>query len=147
MKILLPALLIMMTGLSAHADSLSQFKCVSATNAGTVVTVKGCFQLPDDGDLSASKILGCKKGAQAVVGIQAKTKAGQISQQFLQGNAVHLQGIESFQILTNNPGKFELYVASDAYNSGFNKLTIQLPGMNYSFKAIGCEFTYLSDIK
>ncbi len=35
----------------------------------------------------------------------------------------------------------------DSSNSGFNKLVINVQDMNYSFKVLGCEFTYLGEIK
>ena len=147
----LSVLLVTLTGFAVHASTtLNEFKCVSATNSGTVVTVKGCYQLSDDSDLGSARISSCAKDQAAVVGIQAKSKSGQIKQQFLPANELKLQGIESFQVLTeenSSAGKFELYIASDNFNSGFNKLVINVQNMNYSFKVVGCDFTYLGEIK
>lgn len=147
----LAILIVALAGFQVHAsNNLNEFKCASSTISGTVVTVKGCYQLNEDGELNSAKVSSCKPGQAAAIGIQAKSKSGQIKQQLIPTEVIRLQGTESFQVFTienSTFGKLELYLATDGFNRDDNKLLINVPNMNYSFKAVGCRFRYLGEIK
>ncbi len=147
---LVSVLLASLVGFTAHADYLAEFKCISATYTGTVVTVKGCFQGSNTSGLDRAKIAGCKKGAPAVVGIQAKTKDGKVKQQFLKANEVELGGVESFQVYTiggNDLRTLKVMTALGENNSDVNEMFINVNDLYFYFRAVRCDQTYLGEIK